>query len=69
MSTLENGDKVRWRTSQGPTEGVVQRKVTHTAKAGGHVARASGKDPQYEVKSTRSGKIAIHKAQALKKVR
>jgi hypothetical protein len=69
MPTLSKGDKVQWQTSQGRTEGTVTRKVTGTAKAGGHVAKASPGDPQYEVKSAKSGKPAIHKAGALKKVR
>lgn len=68
MPTVSKGDKVQWQTSQGPTEGRVTRKVTGPAKAGGHVAKAS-RDPQYEVKSSKSGKAAIHKARALKKVR
>lgn len=69
MPTLSKGDKVQWQTSQGKTEGKVTRKVTGTAKAGGHVAKASPDDPQYEVKSAKSGKPAIHKASALKKLR
>ena len=69
MATLSKGDKVRWQTSQGQTEGTVTRKVTGTARAGGHVANASPDDPQYEVKSATSGKKAIHKADALKKAR
>lgn len=69
MATLSKGDKVRWKTSQGPTEGTVTRKVTGTARAGGHVAKASPDNPEYEVKSAKSGKKAIHKATALKKAR
>ena len=69
MATVSKGDKVKWETSQGPTEGTVTRKVTGTAKVGGHVAKASPRDPQYEVKSSKSGKSAIHKASALKKIR
>ncbi|CBW75225.1 unnamed protein product [Mycetohabitans rhizoxinica HKI 454] len=68
MSTLSKGDKVQWQTSRGRTDGVVTRKVTGTAKAGRHVVKASARDPQYEVKSARTGKTAIHKADALKKV-
>ncbi|AZG15545.1 MULTISPECIES: DUF2945 domain-containing protein [Cupriavidus] len=69
MATISKGDKVKWQTSQGQTEGTVTRKVTGTAKAGGHVAKASAKDPQYEVRSAKTGKKAIHKAGALKKAR
>jgi hypothetical protein len=69
VATLSKGDKVQWETSQGRTEGAVTRKVTGQAKAGGHVAKASPRNPQYEVQSSKSGKAAIHKASALKKVR
>ncbi len=69
MATLHKGDKVKWNTSQGETEGTVTRKVTGPAKAGGHVAKASPDEPQYEVKSASSGKTAIHKGEALKKAR
>ena len=68
MSKLSTGDKVRWNTTQGQTEGTITAKVTGTAKAGGHVAKASPEDPQYRVKIAKSGKTAIHKAAALKKV-
>lgn len=69
MPNLSKGDKVKWQTSQGRTEGTVTRKVTGTVRAGGHVAKASARDPQFEVKSARTGKTAIHKADALKKAR
>lgn len=63
------GDAVEWKTSQGETTGKVVRKVTKTAHVKGHVAKASNAEPQYEVKSDRSGKTAIHKASALKRHR
>jgi len=69
MPKVSKGDKVQWETSQGRTEGEVTRKVTGPTKAGGYVAKASPRNPQYEVKSSKSGKTAIHKASALKKVR
>jgi hypothetical protein len=69
VATLSNGDKVQWETSQGRTEGTVTRKVTGEANAGGHVAKASPRNPQYEAESSKSGKTAIHKASALKKAR
>lgn len=68
-STLKKGDKVEWNTPQGKTEGAVVREVQGTAKAGGHTAKASAAEPQFEVKSGKSGKTAIHKPEALKKRR
>ena len=65
--SLKTGDHVEWETSQGKTEGTVTRKVTGKAKAGGHTAKASTQEPQFEVRSDKSGKTAIHKPEALKK--
>jgi len=67
MSKVAKGDKVSWNTSQGETHGTVTAKVTGTAKAGGHTAHASPEDPQFRVKSDKTGKTAIHKESALKK--
>ena len=64
---LKSGDHVKWGTAQGETSGKVVRKETGTAKAGGHTAKASKDDPQYRVKSDKSGKEAIHKPDELKK--
>ena len=66
---LKKGDKVNWKTSQGETQGTVVRKVTGTAHAKGHTAKASAGEPQYEVKSDKSGQTAIHKPQALHKAK
>lgn len=59
------GDKVAWTTSQGKTSGTVTRKVTGTATVKGHTAKASKSEPEFEVKSAKSGKKAIHKPEAL----
>lgn len=64
---LKSGDHVKWDTPQGETTGKVVKKETGTAKAGGHTAKATKDDPQYRVKSDKSGKEAIHKPDALKK--
>ena len=64
---LKKGQHVEWETSQGKTAGTVTRKITGSAKAGGHTAKATPDEPQYEVESDKSGKTAIHKPDALKK--
>jgi hypothetical protein len=66
-SKLKAGDHVAWNTPQGKTQGVVTRRITGTAKAGGHTAHASPATPEYEVKSDKSGKTAIHRPDALTK--
>ena len=65
---LKAGDRVAWNTSQGETRGKVVKTVTSQAKAGGHVAKASPDHPEYRVRSDTSGKDAIHKPEALRKV-
>lgn len=64
---LKPGDKVRWGTSQGETHGTVEKKVTGTTKVKGHVAKATKYDPQYLVKSAKTGAEAVHKPEELKK--
>ncbi|MEO5735655.1 MAG: DUF2945 domain-containing protein [Rubrivivax sp.] len=70
---LKKGDEVTWNTSQGKTQGTVTAKVTGTAHVdgdkGGHTAKASIDEPQYEVKSDKTGSKAIHKPEALHKRR
>ena len=69
MANLKRGDKVEWNTPQGATTGTVVRTVTSTTHVKGHTARATPEHPEIEVRSTKSGKAAVHKASALKKVR
>ena len=61
------GDKVKWGTAQGETHGVVEKKVTSEIHIKGHVAKPTKDDPEYLVKSEKSGKEAVHKPEALKK--
>lgn len=63
----EKGDKVSWDTSQGKTEGTVEKTVTSTTKIKGHTAKATKEEPQVVVKSAKSGKQAVHKPEELKK--
>ena len=65
---LQAGDRVAWATPQGETRGEVVAKVTGQAEAGGHTAKASADDPQYRVRSAKTGAEAIHKRKALRKL-
>ena len=64
---LKAGDRVRWATSQGPTDGRVVRKQTSRGKIKGHTVTASPENPQYIVESDKTGQRAAHKAKALKR--
>ena len=67
MADFKKGDKVTWKSHGGEAEGKVQKKITSDTEAGGRKVKASKDDPQYEVKSEKSGGTAVHKPGALKK--
>jgi hypothetical protein len=69
MSALPKpGDKVKWGTTQGETHGTVEKIVTTTTQVQGHTAQATKDHPEVMVKSDKSGKKAVHRPEALKKV-
>jgi hypothetical protein len=43
----------------------VERQIASDTEASGRTVRASDDDPQYEVRSDRSGRTAVHKPGAL----
>ncbi|MEU6404885.1 DUF2945 domain-containing protein [Streptomyces sp. NPDC046985] len=61
------GEKVTWRTHGSETSGTVEKKITRRTEAAGRTVDASPEDPQYEVRSDKSGRSAVHKPSALKK--
>ncbi|MGV3711330.1 MAG: HVA1 family protein [Gemmatimonas sp.] len=65
--TLKQGDHVSWNTSQGRTQGVVQKKLTRPMKIKDHQVSASTDNPEYLVKSDQSGELAAHKPESLRK--
>ncbi len=64
---FEQGDKVKWNTPQGETEGTVKKKLTERTEVGGQTVAASEEDPRYVVESEKSGKEAAHKPDSLSK--
>ena len=64
---LKKGDKVEWNTSQGKTLGTVVKKQTTETHIKKHKVAASKDNPQYIVKSDKSGKTAAHKPEELRK--
>ena len=67
-SPPKKGTHVTWNTSQGTTEGEVVKTVTSETRVKGHVAKATKEKPEVMVKSAKSGKMAVHKPEELKKV-
>lgn len=66
---LKPGDKVEWDSSGGHSVGKVVKKVTSPTAIKGHKVSASKDNPEYIVKSDKSGSEAAHKPDALKKAR
>jgi hypothetical protein len=65
--TFSKGDKVEWSSHGGTAVGRVERKITSDTEAAGRKVKASQDDPQYLVRSDKSGGTAVHKPSALKK--
>ncbi|MFI1417467.1 DUF2945 domain-containing protein [Streptomyces sp. NPDC020731] len=61
------GDRVSWKSHGSETEGTVEEKITERTEAAGRTVDASQEDPQYQVRSEKSGGSAVHKSSALKK--
>ena len=67
MSEPKKGDEVTWKSHGGEAVGKVEKKITSETEAGGRTVKASQDEPQYLVKSDKSGGEAVHKPGALKK--
>jgi hypothetical protein len=64
---FSKGDHVSWKSHGGEAVGEVEKKITKETEAGGRKVKASEDDPQYLVKSDKSGGEAVHKPGALHK--
>jgi hypothetical protein len=65
MTEFRKGDRVSWQSHGGTAEGEVVQKITEDTVAGGRQVRASREEPQYLVRSDKSGGEAVHKPSAL----
>ena len=63
--TFKKGDKVEWKSHGGTAVGTVERKITSDTEAAGRKVKASADEPQYLVRSDKSGGDAVHKPGAL----
>ena len=66
---FKNGDKVTWQSHGSTAEGTVEKKITSDTNTAGRQVRASKDEPQYKVRSDKSGGDAVHTPEALKKAR
>jgi Hypervirulence associated proteins TUDOR domain len=68
MSTqFRKGDKVTWKSHGSTATGTVEEKITSDTNAAGRSVRASEDNPQYRVRSDKSGRDAVHKPDALRR--
>ena len=64
-SSFKKGDRVSWEFSGGTVEGEVQEKLTSTTHIKSHAVNATEDEPQFLVKSDKTGALAAHKPEAL----
>ena len=62
------GDKVSWNSEAGRVSGVIVRIHREDFAHKGYTHHASRDDPQYEIKSSKTDHIAMHKGSALSKL-
>jgi hypothetical protein len=67
MADFKKGDDVTWKSHGGEAVGKVEKKITSDTEAAGRTVKASKDDPQYLLKSDKSGGEAVHKPSALDK--
>ena len=58
---FRKGDKVQWQSHGTTVSGTVQREITSDSEAAGRTVRASNDEPQYPVRSDKTGADAVHK--------
>ena len=64
---FRTGDKVTWQSHGSTAEGAVEEKITSDTQAAKRTVSASKDEPQYRVRSEKSGNDAVHKPEALEK--
>jgi DUF2945 family protein len=70
MSESENlrkGDYVTWRSHGEVVHGTVEKKITERVSEAGRTVDASPEEPQYKVRSDKTGRDAVHKPGALRR--
>ena len=64
-ATFKKGDKVEWNSSSGTVQGTIVRKLTEPIDIEGHHVAASEDNPEYLVRSDKTGAEAAHKPESL----
>jgi len=63
------GDHVSWNSEAGRVSGKIARVHTKDVDYKGYIHHASKDEPQYEIKSDKTAHVALHKGEALRRLR
>lgn len=63
------GDHVSWNSEAGRVRGHIIKVHTRDVQYKGHTRHASTDEPQYEIRSDKTGHIAMHKGTALRRLK
>jgi hypothetical protein len=66
---LRVGDRVRWNSEAGYVTGKITKVHRHDVNWKGYRHHCSPDDPQYEIKSDKTDHVALHRGEALRKIR
>lgn len=69
MSKFVVGDHVLWNSEAGSVTGVITKKHTRDVEYEGHMRLCTEQDPQYEIQSDKTEHVAMHKPDALTKIK
>ncbi len=64
---FHRGAKVEWKSQDNTVRGTVESEITSDTEAAGRTVRASKDQPQYKVRSDKTGADAVHKPGALRR--
>lgn len=67
--SFQVGDEVSWNSEAGRVNGTVIKIHRNDFNWKGYTHHASPDDPQYEIKSSKTDHVAVHKGSALKKMK
>jgi hypothetical protein len=66
MGEFRKGEEVTWHSHGETVHGTVEQKITKRTSEAGRTVDASADEPQYKVKSDKTGREAVHKPEALR---
>ena len=65
---FKGGDHVTWNSEAGHVDGLIVKVYSRNFDHKGYTHHATADDPQYEIKSSKTEHIAMHKGDALVKI-